>query len=247
MKRAFLIGLGFAAVSGLQAVAADIPYKAPMAPALVAAYNWTGIYVGVNGGFGWGKVTWLYTGFGTTADHKTSGGLFGGTLGAQMQTGQWVFGLEGDFDWANIKGSTPCPNPTFSCNSNLRTFGTVRGRVGYSPASSPNWLLYVTGGAAFGDQRIETVFLPGGPIPTSGTPTNGSNNFGLGWTFGGGVEWAFPTMSRWSVKLEYLHYNLGTHTYTVDNLLQVSARHSGDIIRAGINYRFGYDTVVARY
>jgi len=241
MKWGLTLGIGLLALAGtaVTANAADIParpvYKAVPMPE--AVYNWTGIYVGVNGGYAQGKLNWVYVA-GGIAHHTTKGGLFGGTLGAQIQSGQWVFGAEGDFDWARIRGSTFCPNPAFTCDSDLRTFGTARVRVGFSPSAAPNWLFYATGGAAFGDQRIQTVFLPGTPIPTSGTPINGSNTSTLGWTVGAGVEWApFPTMPRWTTKFEYLYYDLGTHGYVVDNLLAVNAHHTGNIIRAGINFR----------
>ena len=75
-------------------------YKAP--PAFIPLYNWTGFYIGVNGGGGWGRSTWD-----TAGGFNISGGLVGGTVGYNYQYDQAVFGVEGDIDWANIKAARP--------------------------------------------------------------------------------------------------------------------------------------------
>src|SRR5450631_2151471 len=92
--------------------AADLPTRPAYSPAPMMSptpvYNWTGIYVGVNGGYGWGAQDPL-TLFSNNLDRSSfniSGGMFGGTVGAQIQQGYVVLGIEGDLDWANIKGST---------------------------------------------------------------------------------------------------------------------------------------------
>lgn len=236
MKRVSTIAGAFVlALASQPASAADIPTKAPayMAPVAAPLFNWTGFYVGVQGGYGWGDVEWTYL-VGGTADHSTSGWLFGGTVGANWQApgSPWVLGVEADYAWASIDGQAPCPNPAFSCRSELETFGTLRGRLGWA---QNNWLFYGTGGLAFGKQRIET-HLPGGAVPPSGTPTNGTSKSTSGWTAGLGVEtvWA----GNWSGKLEWLYYDLGDKNYTVDNFLLVRAEHTGHIVRVGLNYRF---------
>ena len=98
--------LALAATTGM-ALAADIPRQMPptKAPAYVAPYyNWTGLYLGINGGYGWGRSSWDGFGSGTFG---TSGGLIGVTAGYnwQMPGGPWVFGLEGNVDWSNMRGS----------------------------------------------------------------------------------------------------------------------------------------------
>lgn len=228
------------------ASAADLRVRAPAAPAaavMAPIYDWSGIYVGIQGGYGGGDLDWTYA-VGGTANHTTSGGLFGGTIGMNFQAGQWVFGIEADYAWANISGSTSCPNAAFDCRSRLDSFGTVRGRIGYA------WdaiMIYGTGGAAFGEQNIRTVNLAGAAVPPTGTPTNGSDVFKFGWTAGGGVEWGFAR--GWSAKVEALYFDLGTDRFFVDSNLAVDARHTGVIVRGGINYRFnwGGGPVVARY
>ena len=119
-----------------------------MAP-LPFAYNWTGFYVGINGGGGWGRSTQTDAAGVTSGSYNQSGGLVGGTVGYNWQMTNWVLGLEADWDWANIDGSTNpvvCAAP--GCFTDLRSIGTVRPRLGYA---WDRWLVYVTGGLAWGD------------------------------------------------------------------------------------------------
>src|SRR5580698_1271119 len=104
MKRLVLAGLAVAMMAGSAAAADMTPrYQQPYvkAPLYNPAYNWTGFYIGINGGGGWGNSAWD-----TTGGFDTSGGLVGGTIGYNWQLGTWVLGVEGDIDWADIKGST---------------------------------------------------------------------------------------------------------------------------------------------
>jgi outer membrane immunogenic protein len=114
----------------------------PRRPCTKRPYNWTGFYVGLNGGGGFGHSNWdaFATGFDTT------GGLVGGTVGYNYQMGQVVFGLEGDGDWSNLRGSGLCAGP--SCETRNNWLATARGRLGYSFGRV---MPYVTGGGAFGD------------------------------------------------------------------------------------------------
>lgn len=246
MKKLLYVLAGATALISAPALAADLgrmPVRAPVAYAPAPYFNWSGFYVGVQGGGGWGDVDWRYQATGTTAHHSTSGGLLGGTAGFNWQTGSWVFGIEADYAWADISGNTACPNPAFDCRSRLDSFGTARGRLGYA---WDRFMLYGTAGAAFGDQNIRTVHLAGVNTPASGTPTNGTSRFQAGWTAGGGLEWAFA--GNWSAKVEALYFDLDRDTYTVDNGLLVNARHSGGVVRGGINYRFNWGgPVMAAY
>ena len=103
MKRILLAGAGVLAMASL-ANAADLPrqmYSKAPPPMVAPYYNWTGFYVGINGGGAWGTSSWDSTG-----SFDVSGGMIDGTVGYNWQTGPWVLGLEGDVDWANVKGST---------------------------------------------------------------------------------------------------------------------------------------------
>ena len=156
MKRSLLAGLGSAgpgcgaAGVGGRSAAWAMPYKAP---AYVAGYNWTGFYLGINGGGGWGNSDWN----GFAVSNSPSGGMVGGTVGYNWQGvgSPWVFGLEGDIDWADIEGSTRLRGGALLPDQN-NWLGTVRGRVGYA---FDRIMPYVTGGLAVGDiEANRTVF-----------------------------------------------------------------------------------------
>src|SRR4051812_37148612 len=191
MKRVVFAAFGLLALAAaLPASAADLPrrempYKAP---AYVAAYNWTGFYLGINGGFGFGDSHW--SGFG--ASNKPSGGMVGGTAGYNWQGAgsPWVLGIEGDVDWADNKDSTLCGG--VACQTKNTWFGTARGRVGYS---FDRFLPYVTAGAAFGGIDANRVGVVGVSDST------------VGWTVGAGLEGAIA--DRWTAKIEYLYADIG--------------------------------------
>ena len=144
--------------------------------------------LGINGGYGFGDIDWAAPLLSTDPD----GGLAGGTIGYNMQSGSWVFGLEGDFDWADIKANTACALGT--CQTKTDWFATARGRVGY--AALGNFMPFITGGAAFADVKATNTLFP----EVSKTM--------IGWTAGAGVEYAFG--GHWSAKVEYLYSDLGS-------------------------------------
>jgi outer membrane immunogenic protein len=226
MKKKLLAGclvMG-ALVAAQTASAADLSvaplYKAP--PAAVAqVYNWTGFYLGINGGGGWGRSYWDANATGI----PLSGGLIGGTAGYNYQVGRAVLGVEGDIDWADLSGtrtSTGCP---VGCSTSDSWLSTVRGRVGYS---FDRFLPYVTGGLAVGDVQAST---PG---------FVGATNTNVGWTVGGGVEVALP--GNWSAKAEYLHVDLGRFNCGTDcgGTPTDNVSMHDNLFRAGVNYRFGW-------
>ena len=134
MKR-LLIGVGLAMGLVQAAGAADMPpgryMPPPRAPAYVPFFSWSGVYVGFNAGYGFGRSAWTNTTTSaTTGSFNVNGVLVGGTLGYNMQLDAWVFGVEGDIAWSNIKGSTAtlCLG---TCETSTNWLGTARGRVGY--------------------------------------------------------------------------------------------------------------------
>ena len=228
MKRFILTacaGLLAAAVAS-PSFAADLArppiYKAPAAPYIVP-FSWSGFYVGVNGGYGWGTSDWTIEATAlSTGDFDVNGALVGVTLGYNLQTGNWVWGVEGDLDASWIKGTetTFCALP--GCETRNDWLATGRARIGYA---WNRFLPYITGGIAAGDIKMTT------PALTSETDTQ------VGWTAGAGVEWAFT--GAWSAKFEYLYADLGTATcdaVTCGTPMDVSLKLN--LIRAGINYRF---------
>jgi outer membrane immunogenic protein len=223
MKRILLTSLSLVALAAAatQATAADLPRQMPVkAPAYMAPYyNWTGFYLGINGGYGFGNSNWSAAG---TGNFNTNGGLIGGTAGYNWQIGQAVLGLEGDGDWSGISGSTTnslCPG---GCKTSNDWLATVRGRVGYA---ADRWMPYATAGAAFGDIKAS---IPG---------FTAVDTTKVGWTVGAGVEFAIS--GPWTAKLEYLYVDLGNASCAVcgpsspDN---VSLKEN--IVRGGVNYRF---------
>jgi opacity protein-like surface antigen len=200
-----------------------------------SAVNWTGIYLGVNGGFTFGVSSWTdsVTG-GSTGNFGTSGFVFGGTVGANYQVGSLVFGVEADGDWTDTSGfgtvtaSSLC---TGGCLTQNTWLSTVRGRAGYA---LDRFLVYGTGGAAFGNVRAN---FPNDPV---------SSATKAGWTVGAGVEVALAR--NWSAKGEYLFVNLADGSCTADCAIadvsgtpivpNIAVKFNESIVRGGVNYRF---------
>jgi len=223
MKRVLLACASVLALGGV-AAAADLPPAAPgpyyKAPVYAPAYNWSGFYLGVNGGGGWGHSTWS-----TTGSFGTSGGLVGGTMGYNYQINQAVLGIEGDIDWADISGttSTGCTSATATgCKTSDDWLGTIRGRLGYAAG---RFMPYVTGGAAFGD------------IKGSGPGLAGVDTTNVGWTAGGGIEFAIA--GHWTAKAEYLYVDLGNVSCGIAcGAATQNVSFKTNLLRGGINYRF---------
>jgi outer membrane immunogenic protein len=213
--------------------AADLPPQpAAYVPAVATAYNWTGIYLGINGGWGWGQqdplniITNRFDNFSL----GFSGGVVGGTFGAQIQAGRVVLGFESDIDWANLKGSSNL-NPSVaggllglvSATTNIDWVATVRGRVGYA---FDNILLYGTGGVAALGAKTSLSLVPGGAACGAILTGCAGASRQIGAVIGGGVEYGItPNLSA---KLEYLYISA----------VSLDVSHHGEV-RAGVNYRFG--------
>lgn len=246
MRRLFgfslsLLGMVFLAHS---ASAADLPRKAPPPAPVVAAFNWSGFYWGINGGWATGDADLSNTLGSGSVD--LDGGFFGGQIGWNWQApgSPWVWGVEVDSAWADIgdSGTVIAPGFTATASSDLDYFGTARLRVGYA------WdrvLWYVTGGLAWAHNEISfAAAVPGFVVAGS------SDNTHVGWTVGGGVEWAFA--DPWSVKLEYLFLDFGNESYfggpgVVGGFDADAQIHT---FKIGLNYRwgaYGKSPVVARY
>lgn len=234
-----LIGAGIAAVAmvatSCAAQAADIPRSAYPRPVYKSAaltpvyYNWTGFYLGANGGYGTGHSEWtdpLGVGLpgSTTGSFTTKGGVFGATFGYNHQIGSFVIGVEGDYDWSDIKGSSSaivCAGSSIGCQTKNSWLATARGRFGYA---MDRFLPYFTGGVAYGNIRAATDL---------GTDTSTK----LGYAFGAGVEYAF--LDNWSAKLEYLYVGLDDGTCNLAcGGTPIDVKFNTSLIRAGLNYKF---------
>jgi iron complex outermembrane receptor protein len=199
------------------------------------AVSWTGIHLGLNGGFTFGASNWTdsMTG-GSTGNFGTSGFVFGGTVGGNYQIGSLVFGVEADGDWADASGFgtfTATSLCTGGCLTKNTWFSTVRGRAGYA---FDRYLVYGTAGAAFGNVQAN---FSNDPV-SSATKT--------GWTVGAGVEVGFAR--NWSAKAEYLFVDLADGSCTTNCAIanangtpvipNVAVKFNESIVRGGINYRF---------
>jgi outer membrane immunogenic protein len=220
MKRLIVAGAGLLALAcaGGAAVAADIPrYQPPAAPYYAPVYNWTGFYLGINGGGGWGTSQWD-----GVDKFDVSGGLIGGTIGYNWQVNQIVVGAEGDIDWSGIKGTTTVLCPA-GCETRNKWLVTARGRIGYA---FDRFLPYITAGLAAGDITATRPGFPGG------------SNSNAGWTAGLGLE--VGVVSNVSVKAEYLYLDLGDFNCGLNCALAPTGNTSfnANLFRGGLNVRF---------
>ena len=159
MKKFLLGTVGLIALGMAPASAADLaarPYtKAP--PMISPVYDWSGFYIGANGGWGnqrncWAATDAAFNFIGNEGCHDTDGGVAGGQIGYRWQSASWVFGLEAQGDWAGLRGSNESLFfPGFTNRSKMDAFGLFTGQVGWA---WNNTLLYVKGGAAVTDNRV---------------------------------------------------------------------------------------------
>jgi outer membrane immunogenic protein len=263
------------------AVAADLSpaYKAPVT-AVAPASGWTGFYIGGNVGYGWDSgssgVSALSTdaalapalaailaagSYPTSLSPSAKGVIGGGQIGYNWQLpSQWLIGLEADLQASGIKGSaSQTLSPALfdmtstGVTKSIDWFGTVRGRVGF--LVTPQWLLYGTGGLAYGETKssFTTTDLAFGCVPNATLCANGaSSSIRTGWTAGAGAEAMLAP--NWSVKVEYLYVDLGGRSmnipaFTVPAIVfNASTPFHEQIARVGLNYHFDWaGPVIARY
>ena len=259
MKKFLLATVGLAALGmAAPASAADLaarPYtKAP--PMVAAIYDWSGFYVGANGGWGSSRNCWNDATdaagvlFGSEGCHDATGGVIGGQIGYRWQSAGWVFGLEAQGDWADLKGSNVSVfNANWINNSKIEAFGLFTGQVGYA---WNNVLWYVKGGAAVTDDKYRGTVTGTGALFDSASETR------WGGVVGTGLEFGFAP--NWSVAVEYDHLFMGNHShnFTSTGVLAVvpaggvfrtdSIRQDVDLVTARINYRFNWGgPIVGRY
>jgi outer membrane immunogenic protein len=244
------VGMAAMGIAGA-ASAADLParaYTKSAPPAYVAAvYDWSGFYIGVNGGWGGTNNSWsLQTPVGPFPEGNTNGngGTVGGQIGYRWQSGPVVFGVEAQGNWANLSNqstSLAALNAGIDNYSNLDAFGLFTGQIGYA---WNNVLLYAKGGAAVTDTKYNDLITGTSAVVATASDTR------WGGVVGAGLEVGFAP--NWSAAIEYDHLFMGTNT---DNLTAANGtgpfasdaiRQNVDLVTARINYKFG-GPVVARY
>ena len=254
MKKLLLGVTALLALSGAPALAADMAVKARPAPIPVAIYDWTGFYIGINGGGGSAHKCWTETndialgvGIRPQGCHDATGGTVGGQIGYRWQASSWVFGVEAQGNWADFKGSnTSLVFPNSRNETRVEAFGLFTGQVGYA---WNNVLLYVKGGAAVTSDKYRTFdILPANLLLDTASETR------WGGVAGAGVEFGFAP--NWSVAFEYDHLFMGDRDLrftSVGNRLPAGIfvasdriRQDVDLATVRVNYRFG-GPIVARY
>ena len=241
----FLLATVALAALGSSASAADMaarPYtKAP--PMVSAMYDWSGFYIGANGGGGWSRscldiVPVVPGALLPEGCHDASGAVAGGQIGYRWQAASWVFGVEAQYDWSDIRGSRVSQQFILvpgdaTTNSRLRNFGLFTGQVGWA---WNNTLLYVKGGAAVTDNRFQHRFVATNAVFDSVSDTN------WGGTVGVGIEYGFAL--NWSLGVEYDHIFMGDRTLNFTNAAGALStvdrvRQDVDLATVRLNYRFG--------
>jgi outer membrane immunogenic protein len=251
MRNLALGAIGLMAVgAAAPATAADLaarPYtKAP--PMVAAIYDWTGFYIGINGGGASSHNCWDLNNFGGIpvapavgeGCHDATGGLVGGQIGYRWQSSNFVFGIEGQGDWADLKGSNTSAaiGAPFTNETKINAIGLITGQVGYA---WNNVLWYVKGGAAVTGNKYKGIALGAVVDQTSETRWGG--------VVGTGLEFGFAP--NWSVAVEYDHLFMGNRNISFSTpggafTRTDNVRQDVDMGTVRVNYRWG-GPVVAKY
>ncbi|AMA58314.1 MULTISPECIES: outer membrane protein [unclassified Bradyrhizobium] len=245
------VALGLSAPVSAADMAAR-PYTKAPAPMVAAIYDWSGFYIGINGGGGtshkcWDFVTPVTGVLVGEGCHNAVGGTVGGQVGYRWQSTNWVFGLEGQGNWADFSGDNISGLTGLRDRSKINAFGLITGQVGYA---WNNVLLYVKGGGAVVGDRYRSYDV------VTGLEFDRASETRWGATVGAGVEFGFAP--NWSLGVEYNHIFLGDRTLNFTGsgnfliaplgVVTRSERISQDVDIAliRVNYRWG-GPLVARY
>lgn len=223
--------------------AADLPVKKAPPVAVVPMYNWSGFYIGGFAGYGWGNTDWTRIqgsggeeGNGRVRSFDLDGGLFGGQIGLNYQVQQWVFGVEGELGWSGVNGglSGANNNGPASWNTDSNWLATLTGRVGYA---FNNVLFYGKGGVAWSDNDYTHPATGGAGQALYYT----ASETRTGWLLGVGIEYGFAP--NWSAKVEYNYIDFGSDNVTFNDAtgrwVTFGIDRTQNVIKAGLNYRFG--------
>jgi outer membrane immunogenic protein len=245
------LGVSAAAAADLGAV----PYAKTPAY-IVPVYDWSGGYIGVNVGYGFGRssdtsVLGAPILFSDTIRSNMNGVLGGAQIGYNSQMQNWVVGLEADFQGTGQSSNHPLTCPAGICTGavlpvtmrqQLDFFGTVRVRAGF--AIVPTVLLYGTAGLAYGQVDSNSTLVG----------STRAQNYNPGWTAGGGIEAAMG--GGWIARVEYLYLDLGKVSNTFNSTFVTpgagvliggfNSRITDSIVRAGLNYKFS-GPVISKY
>ena len=268
MKKVLLLSAAtFLTFAATTALAADLPSQKAPPPAPPPPPSWTGFYAGINAGYFWTTDSTITQSYADTLpggflSHALTGQIpvqvsignhgfiGGGQVGFNYQfENRFLLGLEADIQ--GLTGNDGTINlisrqSATSFSRGLSQIGTIRGRLGF--VLTPQWLVYGTGGYAYGQGNLTANYY--GPWASALQLIDSESQTLSGYAVGGGAEWLF--LPNWSVKAEYLYYNLGTLTtsgvqfsYKAAGVAAISTAQSnslfsGNIVRAGINYHVNW-------
>jgi outer membrane immunogenic protein len=263
VNRLSQIGVALITLLASPAIAADLPVKTSTPP-VAPVFSWTGVYFGLNAGWlgadnsmvnqatpGFEEDSLAALATGEFPLGSKSGFIGGAEIGYNYQFNNWVAGIEADIQGiagqavnGSITSTSDTLSSTLTGSMDTRWLGTLRGRLGFLPA--PTFLVYGTGGLAYGEVSASTSLTQSdanASFTGGGIGGDGFAELVTGWTAGGGVEWMFT--QNWSAKVEYLHYDLGTASFTwqaTDNNIggvyqneATSIHNQGNIVRVGLN------------
>ena len=251
MKKFLLAAVGSALLGmGVPASAADMAVKAAPPPPVIPIYNWSGFYIGANGGWGQSHNCWDFVFLAgpvfSDGCRDRSGGVLGGQVGYRWQSNQFVFGLEAQGDWADLSNTrVSLLDPTLSTRVKTDGIGLFTGQLGWAWNAA---LLYVKGGAAVTSNRLDILDTLTGIGLVSASATRWGGTLGVGFEYGFTPNWSFGA--------EYNHLWMGTsnNSFTVVDprlvgILNNRITQDVDMFTLRVNYRFGgYATpVTARY
>jgi outer membrane immunogenic protein len=233
MRKMLLAGTALLTFLSGSAMAADLSRPAP-APApvyskapMIPAFSWTGFYIGGDGGYGYATSSGTsVSGLGTIPySFNVHGPIAGGFVGGNYQMGQFVFGAEADWQWADLTGNSGAVTG-LTVATTVKSYGSARGRLGFAV---DHWLFFGTGGWAWG--TWSSTYTPIGFISSDSSHT--------GWTAGAGLEYAFT--NNFLGRVEYRYTNLGTISYAdpVTASSDVGNKMVINDIRAGLAFKFG--------
>jgi opacity protein-like surface antigen len=251
----FLIGVGIACLCALSLLAsdaysADLPAKTrPPAPAAVA--DWTGFYVGIHGGYGWGKIKpddFDVAAFSDDAfgNPEPKGWVFGGHAGYNWQYGRLVGGLELDYSATGVKDAQTATwdvvnaddvrvgTLTWDLASKIDALGSVRGRAGF--LLTDNLLAYGTGGVGWAHSKVDFTATACDLRPVCESQALAARTNHFGWVAGGGIEYRLA--QNLLLRGEYLHYDFGSVGYAFQPLVTINAKTTVDVARGGVSLRF---------
>jgi outer membrane immunogenic protein len=248
MKKFLMGAVGLVALGMVTpASAADLaarPYTKAPPPMVAPIYDWSGFYIGANGGYAWSHQCLDVTALNGVADvfaegcRNAGGGVAGGQVGYRWQAANWVFGLEAQGDWANIRTSrTSLFLPADTWRSQINGLGLFTGQIGYAWNAS---LFYVKGGAAVANQRWTLFDTVTGIGLAQAERTRWGGTVGVGWEYG--------FAPNWSAGIEYdrIFSQSDSRTFLTPGLAPVvtsitaNTRSDIDMVTARINYRFGW-------